>query len=50
MELLDDVCHVDSRFGSFGAVLLSVQDSCTMCAKCTIASEIILDAPGGTPS
>ena len=29
-------------------VLVSVQDSCTVCAECTIASEIILDAPNGT--
>jgi hypothetical protein len=31
------------------AVLLSVQDRCTVCAKCTIGSEIILDAPNDTP-
>jgi hypothetical protein len=30
------------------AVLLSVQDRCTVCAKCTICSEIVLDAPDGT--
>jgi hypothetical protein len=30
-------------------VLLSVQDRCTICAKRTISSEIILDAPNGTP-
>jgi hypothetical protein len=30
-------------------VLVSVQDRCTVCAKCTIASEIVLDAPDGTP-
>jgi hypothetical protein len=48
MELLDDVGHVESCFGSFGAVLVSVQDSCTNCAKCTIASEIVSDAPSGT--
>ena len=29
-------------------VLVSVQDSCTVCAECTIGSEIILDAPNGT--
>jgi len=26
-----------------------VQDRCTVCAKRTIGSEIILDAPDGTP-
>jgi hypothetical protein len=30
-------------------VLVSVQDRCTVCYKCTIVSEIILDAPDGTP-
>jgi hypothetical protein len=26
-----------------------VQDRCTVCAKCTIGLETILDAPDGTP-
>jgi hypothetical protein len=30
-------------------VLVSVHDWCTICAKRTIGSEIILDAPDGTP-
>jgi hypothetical protein len=30
-------------------VIVSVQDRCTVCAKCTIASKIVLDAPDGTP-
>jgi hypothetical protein len=30
-------------------VLVSVQDRCMVCAKCTIGSEIILDALDGTP-
>jgi hypothetical protein len=30
-------------------VLVFVQDSCTVCAKRTIGSKIILDAPDGTP-
>ena len=29
-------------------VLVSVQDGCTVGAKCTIGSEIISDAPDGT--
>ena len=29
-------------------VLVSVQDRCTVGAKCTIGSEIVLDAPDGT--
>ena len=34
---------------SLEIVLVSVQDRCMVCAKCTIGSEIILDAPDGTP-
>jgi hypothetical protein len=30
-------------------VLMSVQYRCTVCTKYTICSEIILDAPDGTP-
>jgi hypothetical protein len=30
-------------------VLVSVQDRCTVCTKCTIGSEIILDTPNDTP-
>jgi hypothetical protein len=30
-------------------VLVSVQDRCTVSAKRTIGSEIVLDTPDGTP-
>ena len=30
-------------------VFVSVQDRCTVCAKCSIDSEIILDIADGTP-
>jgi hypothetical protein len=30
-------------------VLIFMQDSCVVCAEHTIGSEIILDAPDGTP-
>jgi hypothetical protein len=30
-------------------LLVSVQDWYTICAKCSIASEIVLDAPDSTP-
>jgi hypothetical protein len=30
-------------------VVILTQDRCTVCTKRTIGSEIILDAPGGTP-
>ena len=31
-------------------VLVSVQDWCMVCARCTIGSEIVLDRPDGTTS
>ena len=49
MERLGDMGQVEPRFDPFGDVLVSVQDKCTVCATCTIGSEIILDAPDGTP-
>ena len=30
-------------------VLILMQDRCTVCAKHTIGSETVLDAPDGTP-
>jgi hypothetical protein len=30
-------------------VLILTQDGCTVCAECTIGSEIVLDAPDRTP-
>jgi hypothetical protein len=30
-------------------VLILMQDRCMICAECAICSEIILDAPDGTP-
>ena len=35
---------------SLDTVLVSVQDRCMVCAKRTIGSEIVLDAPDGTTS
>ena len=49
MELLGDVGHVESRSVYLEMVLLLVQDRCTVCAKRTIGSDIVLDAPDGTP-
>jgi hypothetical protein len=31
-------------------MLILTQDRCTVCAERTIGSEIVLDAPDGTPS
>jgi hypothetical protein len=50
MVLLGDDAQMEARFGPFReTVLVLVQDRCTVCAKYTIASEIVLDAPDGTP-
>jgi hypothetical protein len=38
--MLDSVC--------LEIVLILTQDRCTVCAECTTASEIVLDAPDGT--
>ena len=48
MELLGDVGHVESRSVRLEMVLVLVQDSCTFCAKHTIGSDIVSDAPDGT--
>jgi hypothetical protein len=49
IELLGDVGHVESRFGQSKMVLVSMQERCMACAKRTIGSEVILEAPDGTP-
>ena len=49
MELLGDVGHVESRSVRLEMVLVLVQDRCTVCAKRTVSSEIILDTPNHAP-
>ena len=49
MELLGDVGHVESRSVRLEMVLVLVQDKCTVCAKRTVGSDIVLDTPDGTP-
>jgi hypothetical protein len=49
MKLLNDVGPLESSFDRFGDGVVFVQDRCTVCTKRTIGSEIILDAPDGTP-
>ena len=49
MELLGDLGMWNLDLVRLEAVFESVQDRCTVCAKRTISSEIILDAPDGTP-
>jgi hypothetical protein len=48
MELLGDVCHVESRFFLFGDMLVPMQDRFLVYARRTIGSEIVLDTPDGT--
>ena len=49
MVILGDMGHVESRLVRLEMVLALVQDRCTVCAKRTIGSDIVLDAPDGTP-
>ena len=49
MELLGDVGHVEARSVRLEMVLVLVQDRCTVCAKRSIGSEIVFNAPDGTP-
>jgi hypothetical protein len=44
-----DVGHVESPFGPFINSVSFMHDSCRVCAKHSIGSSIILDAPYGTP-
>jgi hypothetical protein len=47
MELVGYLCHLESHLGPFGDC--AVEDTCTVCAKRTLGSEIVVDAPDGTP-
>ena len=49
MELLGDMGHVEFHLVRLEMVLVFVQDRCTVCIKRTIGSDIVLDAPDGTP-
>ena len=50
MELLGDEAHVEARFSPFGHSANLDVDRCTVCAEWTLGSEIVLDAPDGTPT
>ena len=41
--------QVEARLSPFGESAILTQDRCTVCVEHTIGSEIILDAPDGTP-
>ena len=48
MVPLGDEAQVEARFGHSDIELMLTQDRCKVCVECTIASEIIFDAPDGT--
>jgi hypothetical protein len=49
MVLIGDEAQIEAVFIRLDTVLILFQDSCTVCAERTVSSEIILDAPDGTP-
>jgi hypothetical protein len=49
VEHLGNEAEVDAYLGPFRDSTNIEQDSCTICAECTIGLKIILDAPDGTP-
>ena len=50
MVLLGDEAQVEYLISvRLDTVLILTQDRCKVCAERTIGSEIILDAPDGTP-
>jgi len=49
MKLLGDLSLVEPHSVRLEMVLALVQDRCTVCAKRTRGSDIVLDAPDGTP-
>ena len=49
MELLGDMGHVESHSVRLEMMFVLTEHRFTVCAKCTIGSNIILDAPDATP-
>ena len=49
MVLLGDEAQVEAHFSTFGDSANLDADKCMVCAERTIGSEIISDAPDGTP-
>jgi hypothetical protein len=49
MVHLGGVGHVEALLVCLEIVLILTDERCTFCAVDTISSEIILDAPDGTP-
>jgi hypothetical protein len=49
MELITDVGHVESRFSPFGDSVALDARLMHGLRQCTVGSEIVLEAPDGTP-
>jgi hypothetical protein len=49
MGLLGDEAQVETGFGPFEIVVILMPDWCTICVERTVGSEIVLEAPNGTP-
>ena len=49
MVTLGYKAQVEAHFGPFGDSVNLEQDRSTVCVERTIGSEILLDAPDGTP-
>ena len=49
MVLLGGEAQLEARFGLFDDSVILMEDRCMVCADRTIGSEIVLDAPDGTP-
>ena len=49
MGLLGDEAQVEAHFVRSDIEPISMQDRCMVCDEHTIGSEIIFDAPDGTP-
>ena len=49
MVHLGDEAQVVAHFSPFGDSVILMQDRCTVCIEHTMGSEIVLDAPDGTP-
>jgi hypothetical protein len=49
MVPLGDRAQVEAFFVCLEIVLILMQYRCMVCAKCPMLSEIIVDAPDGTP-
>ena len=47
MVLLGDVGHVEFTYLRLETVLVSVQDRCMVCDRCTIGLQIVLETPNG---